>query len=97
MCSIYHLSLVALVKAASSCVDELETLAYEFSSFNGHIGGNKEFREDLIRCHALLLGSEFTTRVNTLPAFTEANRMVRYSPTPHISHTSHTNYTHTPR
>ena len=66
----------ALQKAALSCVDSLELNSYEFSSFSGNSGGSKEFKEDLIRCHALLVGSEFTIRVNTLPSFTEANRMV---------------------
>ncbi len=67
-----------MMKAALSCVDPLETEAYAFSSFSGHARNNKEFREDLVRCHALLVGSGFTTRVNTLSAFTEANRMVRH-------------------
>ena len=68
--------LQALQRAALSCVDSLELRSYEFSSFSGHLGGSKEFKEDLIRCHALLVRSEFTIRVNTLPSFMEANRMV---------------------
>ncbi len=33
-------------------------------------------RDDLIRCHAVLEDSGYTSRINTLSAYTEANRMI---------------------
>ncbi len=67
----------ALQSVATSCVDELEQLAYQRSSFAG-LPSTKgyAFTEQLIRCHAVVVDSHLCIRVNTLPAYVEANRMV---------------------
>lgn len=63
-----------------SCVDDLEQLAYKMSSFAGLPSAQGcSFTEKLIRCYAVVVDSHICVRVNTLPAYVEANRMVSSS------------------
>lgn len=83
-CALPHINLqtipssLALYAAASSCVDESEQLVYEMSSFAGYHGNSQVFTNQLIRCHALVVGEagEVCVRANTLPSYTEVNRLV---------------------
>ena len=67
---------LALQNAATSCVDNLEQVAFQMSSFAGYHGNSEAFTNQLIRCHALVLEQELCVRVNTIPAYMEINRMV---------------------
>ena len=67
----------AMRTAALSCIDSLEELALTMSSYSGLRGRKDAMTNQLVRCHAVLVQHELCTRVNTVPAFVEVNRMVR--------------------
>ena len=69
---------LALQNAATPCVDDLEQVAFQMSSFAGYHGNSEAFTNQLIRCHALVLEQELCVRVNTIPAYMEINRMVSW-------------------
>lgn len=74
---LYHLTAcLALQAHASSCVDETEELALSLSSFAGYLGTSTGFQSSFLSCHALEVSDQLCLRVNSIPSFMEANRLV---------------------
>ena len=67
---------VVLSDCAQSCVDSFEQQAYGMSSFTGLWDLHDNHLERLLHCHALVVKDQLCLRVNTLPLYMEANRLV---------------------
>ena len=63
--------------AAQASLDTLEQQIYSMSSFSGVHRESDAFTCQLVNCHAVVNDSEeLCTRVNTVPAYLDINRMV---------------------
>ena len=58
--------------AASAYVDEVQEKAFEMSS----CGTGEDWWHETMRCHACVIDSSVCVRVNTIPSFQEANRLI---------------------
>ena len=67
----------ALQTHAWSCVDKTEQQALQLSSFAGYSGLSEALTLPLLACHALEVSGQLCLRVNSVPSFMEANRLVR--------------------
>nr|XP_006818161.1 PREDICTED: translation initiation factor eIF-2B subunit gamma-like [Saccoglossus kowalevskii] len=57
--------------------DELTALTHDMSTWNDHTGDMADcYHNDIIRCYAYTMQSGHCLRVNTLPAYIEANRNI---------------------
>ena len=65
----------AMQSAAGAYTDEVEEKAYRMSSH----AGSEQWGCETIRCHAFVVEDQLCTRVNTIQAFQEANRLIPHN------------------
>ena len=68
---------LALQTHATSCLDDTEQLALSLSSFAGYQGTSAGLLSPFLLCHALEVSDQLCLRVNSVPSFMEANRLVQ--------------------
>lgn len=65
------ISLSAMDNAAAAYADEMQEKAYRMSSCGKW--------HETMRCHACVIENQLCTRVNTIPSFQEANRLLPHN------------------
>lgn len=66
---------LAMKAAASLYIDEVQEKALEMSS----CGNGEDWWHQTMRCHACVVESPVCVRVNTIPSFQEANRLIPHN------------------
>jgi translation initiation factor eIF-2B subunit gamma len=70
----------ALQMHSIACVDKMEQLALQLSSFAGFKGTSASLTAPSLVCHALVVSEQLCMRVNSIPSFMEANRQLSLTP-----------------
>ena len=64
---------LAMKSAAKASLNDMEQLAYQMSSYAGL---KSEVDSRLVSCHAVVVEDKLCTRINTVPAYMDINRLV---------------------